>query len=204
MRTLSCCFQNGLFSKHTYHDFGCNCPTTAVELRDMMAQWADQEDEENDRFPKRTSRATVTTTSTRASGTTRGIPKSASQIKKSRLLSAIRGARSRGAIKLSLKKFCTNDARCTRRPSINSSSASASASHSTLHSEKRKDQEDNDEGDKSGAQDFQDPKNVVNIIFGGDDGFPSKRAQKLTLHETVSVEPAIQKPLRYSENSRSS
>jgi hypothetical protein len=31
------CFQNGLFSKHTYHDFGCNCPTTAMELRDMMA-----------------------------------------------------------------------------------------------------------------------------------------------------------------------
>jgi hypothetical protein len=23
-------FQNGLFSKHTYDDFGCNCPTTAV------------------------------------------------------------------------------------------------------------------------------------------------------------------------------
>jgi hypothetical protein len=35
------CFQNGLFSKHTYHDFGRNCLTTAVELRDMMAQWAD-------------------------------------------------------------------------------------------------------------------------------------------------------------------
>jgi hypothetical protein len=49
------CFQNGLFSKHTYHDFGGNRPTTAMELRDMMAQWADQEDEENDRFPKRNS-----------------------------------------------------------------------------------------------------------------------------------------------------
>jgi hypothetical protein len=24
-----------------------------VELRDMMARWVDQEDEENDRFPKR-------------------------------------------------------------------------------------------------------------------------------------------------------
>jgi hypothetical protein len=34
------CFQNGLFSKYTYHDFGCNRPTTAVELRDMMARWA--------------------------------------------------------------------------------------------------------------------------------------------------------------------
>jgi hypothetical protein len=32
--------------------------------------------------------------------------------------------------------------------------------------EKRKDKEDDEEGDKSGAQDFQDPKNVINIIFG--------------------------------------
>jgi hypothetical protein len=46
------CFQNRLFSKHTYHDFGRHCPTTAVELRDMVARWADQEDEENDRFLK--------------------------------------------------------------------------------------------------------------------------------------------------------
>jgi hypothetical protein len=48
-------FQNGLFSKHTYHNFRCNRPTTDVELRDMMARWADQEDEENDCFPKRNS-----------------------------------------------------------------------------------------------------------------------------------------------------
>jgi hypothetical protein len=32
-----CCFQN-LFSNNTYHDFGRNCPTTAVELRDVMAR----------------------------------------------------------------------------------------------------------------------------------------------------------------------
>jgi hypothetical protein len=47
------CFQNGFFSKFTYHDFGRNCPTTTVELCNMMAWWADQEDEENQRFPKR-------------------------------------------------------------------------------------------------------------------------------------------------------
>jgi hypothetical protein len=41
---------------------------------------------------------------------------------------------------------------------------------------KRKDQEDDDEGDKSGTKDFQDPKNVVNVIFCRDDSFPSKRA----------------------------
>jgi hypothetical protein len=64
---------------------------------------------------------------------------------------------------------------------------------------KQKDQEDDDKGDKSGAQDFQDVKNIVNVIFGGDGGFPSKRVQTLTLHEILSVEPAIQRPLRYSE-----
>jgi hypothetical protein len=37
---------------------------------------------------------------------------------------------------------------------------------------KRKDQEDDEGGNKSGAQDFQDPKNIVNIIFGKDGGFP--------------------------------
>jgi hypothetical protein len=47
-----CYFQNGLFSKHTYHGFECNRPTTAVKIRDMMAQWVDQVDKENDCFPK--------------------------------------------------------------------------------------------------------------------------------------------------------
>jgi hypothetical protein len=35
------CFQNELFSKQTYHNFGRNHQTTTVELHDMMAQWAD-------------------------------------------------------------------------------------------------------------------------------------------------------------------
>jgi hypothetical protein len=39
------CFQNSLFSKHMYHDFGRNHPTTTVQLCNMMARWADQEDE---------------------------------------------------------------------------------------------------------------------------------------------------------------
>jgi hypothetical protein len=65
---------------------------------------------------------------------------------------------------------------------------------------KRKHKEDDEEGsDNSGAQDFQDSKNVINIIFGGDDRFPSKSAQKLTLREIHSVEPATTRLLRYSE-----
>jgi hypothetical protein len=51
------CFKNGLFSKHTYHDFRRNRPSTTVELRDMIARWVDQDDEENERFPKRNNEA---------------------------------------------------------------------------------------------------------------------------------------------------
>ncbi|RLM79381.1 putative polyprotein [Panicum miliaceum] len=57
---------------------------------------------------------------------------------------------------------------------------------------KRKDQDDDDEGDKSGAQDFEDSKNDINVIFGGEGDFPSKRAQKLTIREIRYVEPTIQ------------
>jgi hypothetical protein len=46
------CFQNRLSLKHTYHNFGRSRPTTAVELCDVMARWVDQENEENDHFPK--------------------------------------------------------------------------------------------------------------------------------------------------------
>jgi hypothetical protein len=128
-------FQNGLFLKHTYHDFGCNRSTTVVELHDMMARWADQEDEENDRFPKHNhdKQSNATATSTRASETTRGIPKSASQIMKSRLSSAICVARSRETTTQNLRKSCTNNARYTLSRDTRSSSVSPSASHSMHH-----------------------------------------------------------------------
>jgi hypothetical protein len=58
---------------------------------------------------------------------------------------------------------------------------------------------DDEEGDKTGAQGYQDPKNVVNVIFAGDRAFPTKHVQKLTLREILSIERAIQRPLRYSE-----
>jgi hypothetical protein len=41
--------------------------------------------------------------------------------------------------------------------------------------EKGKDKEYEEE-DKLGGQGYQDPKNIINIIFGGDGGFPTKCA----------------------------
>src|SRR6185312_10711893 len=59
-------------------------------------------------------------------------------------------------------------------------------------------QEKDDEDDKKDRDGFQQQQNVVNDIFGRDPSF-SKRGQKLLLREILSVEPAIQRPLKYSE-----
>jgi hypothetical protein len=48
-----------------------------------------------------------------------------------------------------------------------------------------------------GLKTFQ--KNIINVSFGGDGGFPSKRTQKLTLREILTVEPAMSRPLSFSE-----
>ena len=46
------CFHNGLAAQQLYRDFGRNRPRSVVALRDMMLAWADQEEQEHDRFPR--------------------------------------------------------------------------------------------------------------------------------------------------------
>jgi hypothetical protein len=62
---------------------------------------------------------------------------------------------------------------------------------------KKQNKEDKDDNKKD-HDGFQQHENIVNVIFGGDPSF-SKRAQKLILREILSMEPAIQRPLKYSE-----
>jgi hypothetical protein len=62
-----------------------------------------------------------------------------------------------------------------------------------------KEPEEDDRGDKSHNAKFQDASKTINVIFGGDEEFSSRREQKLLLREIMSVEPAIPRPLRWSE-----
>jgi hypothetical protein len=98
------CFQNGLFSNPTYHDFGCNCPTTAVELRDMMAWWADQEDEENDRFPKRNNDKQVNNNNHFNKGQRNNLGNPRKSKSDQEVAAVEQEARSQGTIKHSLRK----------------------------------------------------------------------------------------------------
>jgi hypothetical protein len=62
-----------------------------------------------------------------------------------------------------------------------------------------KEPEEDDQGDKSHNARFQDASKTINIIFGGDEDFSSRREQKLLLREIMSVEPAVPRPLHWSE-----
>jgi hypothetical protein len=46
---------------------------------------------------------------------------------------------------------------------------------------------------------FQDASKTINVIFGGDEEFSSRREQKLLLREILSIEPVVPRPLRWSE-----
>jgi hypothetical protein len=199
------CFQNGLFSKHTYHDFGRNRPTTAVELCDMMARWTNQEDEENDHFPKR-NHDKQSNGNGHFDKSQRNHSENNRERKPDHEVATIEG-------NLRGKKSGDNDSKyekvmhkqCPIHPKSQHTIFECVTIRKSLNAPplpqagKRKNKEDDEEGNKLGAQDFHDPKNVINVIFGGDGGFPSKRAQKQTLRETLSMEPATTRPLRYSE-----
>jgi hypothetical protein len=58
------------------------------------------------------------------------------------------------------------------------------------HDKKGKKKNDGDNGD------FQEPDKTVNVLFGG---IPSRREQKATRREVMSIEPAVPTPLRWSE-----
>jgi hypothetical protein len=62
-----------------------------------------------------------------------------------------------------------------------------------------KEPEEDVQGDKSHNAKFQDASKTINIIFEGDEEFNSRREQKLLLREIMSVEPAVPRPLLWSE-----
>jgi hypothetical protein len=43
-------FQDGLYHRRTFKDFGRRCPSSITKLKDMITSWADEEDKENAKY----------------------------------------------------------------------------------------------------------------------------------------------------------
>ena len=105
------CFRNRLYAKLTYHEFRRNLANTTIELRDMMQRWANQVDEENERFPQRTDKHGNDAVPTRTSATSQDHPVSTCQTIKSQLSSAASTAGSPGSYKTNSRRSYTSSAR---------------------------------------------------------------------------------------------
>jgi hypothetical protein len=91
-------FQDGLYHRRTFEDFGLHRPSSITKLKDMITSWADEEDKANAKYDaicgksKKTRAAATTTPGIKgvATTTTRVLTASASQTIQSRLSSALR------------------------------------------------------------------------------------------------------------------
>jgi hypothetical protein len=79
-------FQDGLYHRRTFEDFGRRCPSSITKLKDMITSWANEEDKANAKYDAIRGKASTTraaaTTTPRIKGvatTTRVLTTSASQ-----------------------------------------------------------------------------------------------------------------------------
>jgi hypothetical protein len=201
------CFYNGLTDPGIYRDFGRNRPKTVAGLRDMMHDWSEQEEKMRKRFPRRTDLNQKRNNDNRADKGQRDFSGSSRKRKPDDLFAAVerppRGKKSTTQEqfeKLLQKKcpWCVNSKHaaidCFQLKRTFGSPGNGKKNKST-----GKDPEDEDQEDKSETPKFQDASKTVNVIFGGDEDFRSKREQKLLLREILSIEPAVPRPLQWSE-----
>jgi hypothetical protein len=197
------CFYNGIC-----RDFGRNRPKTVVGLHDMMHDWSEQEEKMRERFPRRNDSNLRRPHDNRNDKSQWDYSGPSRKRKPDDLIAAVdrpsRGKKSttQEEFEKLLQKKCpwhpgANHAAidCYHLRRIFSNSRGGKKNTKPVD----KEPEDDNQGDQGRNAKFQDASKTINIIFGGDGDFGSRREQKLLLREIMSVKPAAPRPLRWSE-----
>jgi hypothetical protein len=126
-------FHDSITTQSLYRDFGRNHPKTVVELRDMMQRWADEEEQERNRFPRHNNDNNGKRNNDRGGPVTSGILRaSTSQTTPSALWIAPRAVRKQKSLWISLTRSCiTRGAQSTPRVTTRCLSAQSYASPSS-------------------------------------------------------------------------
>jgi hypothetical protein len=197
-------FQDGLYHRRTFEDFGLRRPSSITHIKDMITSWADEEDKANDKYDA-----------------IRG--KSKQNMGGHKNNNRDQGGRSNNYSGPNCKRKPDNTVASIQRPAKDNSKKTfggfkdllkekcpwhLDGNHSTEQSyELRRALKDTPDPrpphDKKGKKkadegngDFQEPDKTVNVLFGE---LPTKRSQKATRREVLSIEPAVPTPLRWSK-----
>jgi hypothetical protein len=183
-------FQDSLYHCRNFEDFGRRRQNSITKLEDMITSWADKEDKANAKYDairgksKNNPGAAATTIGIKGvatTATTRDLTASVSQTTQSRLSSTL------------LKEKCSwhlegnhTTEQCYQLRRALKDTPDPRPPHDKKG--KKKADKDND--------DFQEPDKTVNVLFSG---LPTRRSQKATRREVLSIEPVVPTPLRRSE-----
>jgi hypothetical protein len=197
-------FEDGLYHRRTFEDFGRHCPSSITHLKDMITFWADGEDKANAKYDAIRGKSKKNT-----GGNSNN--------------NGNQGGRSKNYSGPNLKRKLDNTVAAIQRPAKDNSKKTSGgfkdllkdrcpwhldSNHTTEqcyqlqralkdtpeprhpHDEKGKKKAD------EGNNDFQEPDKTVNVLFGR---LANRRAQKATRREVMSIEPAVSTPLPWSE-----
>jgi hypothetical protein len=193
------CFYNSITDPGIYRDFGRNRPKTVAGLHDMMHDWSEQEEKMREQFPRCNDSNLRHLNDNRNDKSQRDYS-GPSQKRKPDDLIVIVDRPSRGkktTTREELEKLLQR--KCPWHPDANHAAIDCYHLRRTFSNpdggkknKKPVDKEpkDDDQGDQAHNAKFQDASKTVNVIFGGDGDFGSRREQKLLLREIISIEPA--------------
>jgi hypothetical protein len=197
-------FQDGLYHRRTFEDFGRRCPKSTPHLKDMITSWADEEDKANAKYDAIRGKNKQNTGGGSGNNGNQGgrnnnnnysgpnrkrkLDKTVAAIKRPAKENSKKNS---GGFKDLLKEKCPwhLDGNHTTEQCYQLRQALKSTPEPP-HPHDKKGKKKND-GDNA---DFQEPDKTVNVPFGG---LPSRREQKATRREVMSIEPAIPTPLRW-------
>jgi hypothetical protein len=198
-------FQDGLYHRCTFEDFGRRRPKSIPHLKDMITSWADEEDKANAKYDAIRGKSKKNTGGGSGNnGNQDGLNNNYysgpnRKLKPDNTVAAIQhpakenSKKTSGGFKdLMKEKFPWHLDRNHTTEQCYQLRRALKSTPEPAHPHDKKGKKKND----GGNDDFQEPDKTVNVLFGG---LPSRREQKATRREVMSIEPVVPTPLRWSE-----
>jgi hypothetical protein len=165
------CFYNSITGPGIYRDFGRNRPKTILGLHDMMHDWSEPEEKMRERFPRRNDSNLTCPNDNRTDKSQQDYSGPSRKCKPDDLVVAMDHP-SRGRKTTMQEEF---EKLLQKKCQWHSGANHAAIDCYQLRRTSDKEPEEDDQGDKSHSAKFQDASKTINVIFGGDEDFSSRR-----------------------------
>jgi hypothetical protein len=198
-------FQDGLYHRCTFEDFGRRRPSSITKLKNMITSWADEEDKANAKYDaircksKQNSGGNNNNNKDQGGRNNNNYSGPNRKHKPDNTVAAIQrpakdnSKKTSGGFKDLLKEKCPwhlEGNHTTKQCYQLRRALKDTPDPRPPHDKKGKKKADEDNND------FQEPDKTINVLFGG---LPTKRSQKATRQEVLNIKPAVPTPLRWSE-----